>query len=156
MAFELNYTSETGANFAQSYWKITKVEIDIIDKQIIYTFSGYKDKDAATNDKRPVAYRTYRIDRAQNKDYKFTEIFKAIDAGTMNLMQVGYNLAKDTEDYETGELTSREIVKTQQIIKSLYDETAEKYVNAFVEEPCIITVPNSPVVKSFFDIAANV
>lgn len=156
MAFELNYTSETGANFPQSYWKITKIEIDIVNKQLIYTFSGYKDKEAAGNDKRPIASRIYRIDRAQNENYKFSLIIKGIDDGSLNLLTVGYNLARDSQDYETGELTTKEISGTRQIIKSLYDASIGQNVNAFVEESCVKIVPDFPVSKSFFDKAINI
>lgn len=156
MAFEINYSSETGADFPQSYWKITKVEIDLVNRQIIYTFSGYKDKEASASEKRPIAYRTYRIDHAQNPNYKFTDIAKGISDGTLNILSVGYNLARDIQDFETGELTTRQVAKTQQIIKSLYDVTEERYVNAFVEEAVTMEVPNFPIVKSFFDKAVNV
>lgn len=155
MAYELNYTSETGAVFPASYWKVTKVEIDVLNRTIIYTLSGYKDQ-AAANDKRPVAVRTYKVERNLNKDYKFADLMSGFNDGSLNLLGVGYNLAKDIKDCETGEMTTRPVERVRQVMKTVFDEATQQNITALVEESYTENILDKPVLDSFFKGATKV
>lgn len=156
MAFQLSYLDDCNVSFPTSYWKITNINLDLFSRSVTFTFSAFKDSDASTRDKRPIASRTYVIVGNTNPQISFSDIIQGLANRTINIFNVGYNLAKNTLDTPSGAFTTKTVERTRQIPKLFTDPETKQEVTAFVIESYTEQINDQPVMISFFKDATNV
>lgn len=89
MAKVMPHTDKTGSPHPNSYWRIIEIKINLLTGEGYFIFAGYHSKAARNSGKPPFAIKEpYEVRGDEFLDYYAKQI-----AGTMNLMQIGYDLA---------------------------------------------------------------
>ena len=73
MAYELNYTSDTGSTHSESYWIPTDINYRKIEQIVEIVFRGYVDQSARDSEKSPIGARDFIC-----RDTDFTTYFDDI------------------------------------------------------------------------------
>lgn len=96
MAKQLNFTHPNGTSYPESYWKITKLHVDVLNRYAEFGLTGYKDVAARQSGKDSIGFRQIIVQQG-DFDVAFTEVTMK----TKNPQEVGYNacaLIKDIPD----------------------------------------------------------
>lgn len=101
MALEISFEDERGVQYAQSYWRITNISINVDGRNANFTFAAFKDKAARDAKKSQVGSRNYSINGDQ-----FDACMAEEDTGTKNLRTILYDWAKKYKDVSTNEWTT--------------------------------------------------
>lgn len=122
MAKQLNYTHDNGTNYSASYWKITKLIVDVPARFAEFVFTGYKDLAARTDGKLPIGDRVIQI-IGNDFDTGFSEV----TLKTKNPQEVGYEacmLIKDVSYIEVeNQGTDQETTVTK--LKSFFEGSTD-------------------------------
>lgn len=88
MGLQLDYTTEHGVVLTESYWKITFVQIDILNQIWQIHLSGYRDINAKA-DKKPIDQKIFYIVGDQ-----FEIGYAKITNTTDNVIKISYDIVK--------------------------------------------------------------
>lgn len=73
MAKQLNYTHPNGTNYPESYWRITRLFVDVPSRYAKFDFTGYKNAQARLGNLEPIGYRYLEI-TGTDFDFGFGEV----------------------------------------------------------------------------------
>lgn len=88
MALQTSYTDEYGNDYNNSFWIISKMNLDIVNRTWTITFDGYKNKGAKQANKRNVGRIDIMISGAD-----FDQVMTNYNAGQKDLIAIAYTKA---------------------------------------------------------------
>lgn len=89
----MNYVSDTGVTFAESYWRPGQLLLGVRTKEAQITFLGYASQATRLDNKAPVGTHVYSISGT-----KYDTYFSAAVLQTKDPLASAYQLADDTLD----------------------------------------------------------
>jgi hypothetical protein len=126
MAKKMAYTDKTGTPHPESYWRIVRIIVDVLNGEGFFQFAGYHDKAARDGGKPPFEVREpYEVRGSEFLAYYAKQI-----SGEMNLMQIGYDVAMKRK-----ELTGRMIAPStpENPTPNEEDNPVPEYASFFAE-----------------------
>jgi len=98
MAKILSYTDATGTTFADCYWRLSLIYIDVAGAILNFTFYAYADSEKRTENKKPIAgaARSYEVRGAD-----FAALM-ALNYAGQNVSQIIYGYLPSVKDTQVG------------------------------------------------------
>ena len=144
MAKQVNFTHANGTVYPSSYWRITKLEVDVPRAYALFVFSGYKDQAARQAGKAIIGVRKITIEGSD-----FLKHFNEVTSKAKNPQEVGYEYCSKVKDIPTT-VTTTKTVSTQKTVKD--EQTGEETVVTEEKE----VIEETTVHVSFFEQALDV
>lgn len=88
MALEVAYTDEFGNDYNKSFWVVSKMNLDLVNRTWTITFDGYKNKGAKQANKRNVGKIDIFVSGAD-----FDQVMTNYNAGQKDLIAIAYTRA---------------------------------------------------------------
>lgn len=96
MAFKQNKSLPSGIVLTEAYFKIAKVDLDVINKRLEVTINIYKDQECRNNDMLPVESSLFA---AYEQDFEELFNIAEIDKQDVNVIKQAYKFLRKQSDF---------------------------------------------------------